>query len=129
MIVSNTVAPVKLLISRLKAALLVVDRQWALDAPRQQTQVTMLNQSAKRYIFGAVNYVTAALGWVPWPNKNIVSFRQLLQPVMTHDKQTPAKAVIVLDNFRIHKAKAVRAWWPTHRAELQLYFLPTYSPG
>ncbi|CAG0930604.1 hypothetical protein TFLX_01848 [Thermoflexales bacterium] len=35
---------------------------------------------------------------------------------------------IVLDNFRIHKAQAVQKWLQTHRAQLRLYFLPTYSP-
>jgi len=57
--------------------------------------------------------VTGARVWVPWPNKNNVGFRQLLQQVVTHHKHTPVKVVIVLDNFRIHKAKAVLAWLHT----------------
>lgn len=94
----------------------------------QQTQVNTPGQNAKQYVFGAVNYMTGALVWVPWPNKNNVGFRQLLHQVVAHHKHTPVKVVIVLDNFRIHKAKAVLAWLHTHRAELRLYFLPTYSP-
>ena len=94
----------------------------------QQTQVHTPGQNAKQYVFGAVNYVTGALLWRPWPNKNQVGFRHLLQQVVTHHTQTSAKIVIVLDNFRIHKAKVVRAWLRTHRAQLRLYFLPTYSP-
>jgi transposase len=94
----------------------------------QQTQVNTPGQNAKQYVFGAVNYVTGALVWLSWPNKNNVGFRQLLQQLVAQHKQTPLKIVIVLDNFRIHKAKAVRAWLHTHRAQLRLYFLPTYSP-
>ncbi len=94
----------------------------------QQTQVNTPGQNAKQYVFGAVNYVTGALVWVPWPNKNNVGFRQLLQQVVAQHQQTPVKIVIVLDNFRIHKAKAVQTWLRAHRAQLRLYFLPTYSP-
>ncbi len=93
-----------------------------------QTEVNTPGQNAKQYVFGAVNYVTGTLLWVPWPNKNNVGFRQLLQQVVAQHPQTPVKIVIVLDNFRIHKAKAVQAWLRTHRAQLRLYFLPTYSP-
>ncbi len=94
----------------------------------QQTQVNTPGQNAKQYVFGAVNYVTGALVWLAWPNKNNVGFRHLLQQVWAQHNPTPAKIVIVLDNFRIHKAKAVQTWLRAHRAQLRLYFLPTYSP-
>ena len=94
----------------------------------QQTQVNTPGQNAKQYVFGAVNYVTGALVWLTWPNKNNVGFLHLLQQVVAQHQPTPMKVVIVLDNFRIHKAKAVQAWLHTHRAQLRLYFLPTYSP-
>ncbi len=94
----------------------------------QQTQVNTPGQNAKQYVFGAVNYVTGALVWLLWPNKNNVGFRQLLRQVVAQHQQTPMKIVIVVDNFRIHNAQAVQAWLRTHRAQLRLYFLPTYSP-
>ncbi len=94
----------------------------------QQTQVNTPGQNAKQYVFGAVNYVTGALVWLPWPNKNNVGFRQLLQQLVAQHTETPMKIVIVLDNFRIHKAKAVQTWLRTHRTQLRLYFLPTYAP-
>jgi putative transposase len=94
----------------------------------QQTQVNTPGQNAKQYVFGAVNYVTGALVWLAWPNKNNVGFRQLLQQIVAQHQQTPVKIVMVLDNFRIHKAQAVQTWLRAHRAQLRLYFLPTYSP-
>jgi len=72
--------------------------------------------------------VTGALVWLAWPNKNNVGFRHLLQQLVTHHAQTLAKIVIVLDNFRIHKAQAAQKWLRAHCAQLRLYFLPTYSP-
>ncbi len=41
----------------------------------QQTQVFTPGQNAKQYVFGAVNYVTGALVWLTWLNKNNVGFR------------------------------------------------------
>ena len=94
----------------------------------QQTQVNTPGQNAKQYTFGAINYVTGALVWLTWPNKNNIGFRHLLQQVLAQHQQPPVKIVIVLDNFRIHKARAVQIWLRAHRAQLRLYFLPTYSP-
>lgn len=94
----------------------------------QQTQVFTPGKNAKQYVFGAVNYGTGALVWLTWPNKNNVGFRQLLKQVLAlHEKDT-RPVVIVVDNFRIHSANAVKAWLQSHRTQLRLYFLPTYAP-
>lgn len=93
-----------------------------------QTEINTPGQNAKQYIFGAVNYVTGALIWVPWSNKNHVGFRQLLKLVLACHVGPRTKVVMVVDNYRIHKAKAVQAWQQRHRSEFRLYFLPTYAP-
>lgn len=94
----------------------------------EQTQVFTPGQNAKQYVFGAVNYVTGALVWLSWSNKNNVGFRHLLTQVVALHEQQPRQVVMVVDNFRIHQAKAVKAWLQNHRLRLRLYFLPTYSP-
>lgn len=94
----------------------------------QQTQIDTPGQNVKQYIFGAVNYVTGAFLWVPWSNKNNVGFRQLLKRVLECHGNDSTKVVMVLDNYRIHKAKAVREWLRCHRSAFRLYFLPTYAP-
>ncbi len=94
----------------------------------QQTEIDTPGQNAKQYVFGAVNYVTGALLWVPWSNKNNVGFRQLLKQIRECHAADTTKVVIVLDNYRIHKAKAVQAWQRQQRARFRLYFLPTYAP-
>lgn len=95
----------------------------------QQTQVLTPGKNAKRYVFGAVNYITGQLIALTWTNKNNVGFRQLLHQVLACHEKDACPVVLVVDNFRIHQAKAVKAWLKNHRTRLRLYFLPTYSPG
>ena len=94
----------------------------------QQIQVFTPGKNAKQYVFGAVNYITGQLIALPWTNKNNVGFRHLLNQVAASHEKDPRRVVVVVDNFRIHQAKAVKAWLKSHRTRLRLYFLPTYSP-
>lgn len=94
----------------------------------QQTQVFTPGKNAKQYVFGAVNYITGQFIALPWTHKNNVGFRQLLNQVAAFHATEQRQVVVVVDNFRIHQAKAVKAWLQSHRTRLRLYFLPTYSP-
>jgi transposase len=94
----------------------------------QQRQVDTPGQNQAQYVFGAVNAVTGALRWVVWQRKNNVGFRELLKAVLAAHAADPTRIVIVLDNYRIHKAKAVLALLRKVKTHLRLYFLPTYSP-
>lgn len=94
----------------------------------QQRQVFTSGQNAKQYVFGAVNYITGLLIALTWPNKNNVGFRQLLNQISAYHEKEQTPIVVVVDNFRIHQAKAVKAWLCHHRTRLRLYFLPTYAP-
>lgn len=94
----------------------------------QQRQVNTPGQNQTRYVFGAVHAITGDLHWVVWERKNNVGFRQLLQAILAAHAEDRRKIVIVLDNYRIHKAKAVGEWVRKYKARLRLYFLPTYSP-
>lgn len=94
----------------------------------QQTEIDTPGQNAKPYGFGAVNDVTGHWIGVPWSNKNNVGFRQLLKRVWECHAAETTQVVMVLDNYRIHKAKAVPEWQQRHRSQCRLYFLPTYAP-
>lgn len=94
----------------------------------QQAEIDTPGQNAKQYVFGAVNYVTGALIWVPWANKNNVGFRQLLKQVLACHVAETTMVVMVVDNYRIHKATAVQEWLGWQRSHFRLYFLPTYAP-
>ncbi len=94
----------------------------------QQTQVNTPGQNQKHYGFGAVNIVDGRLSWVAASHKNNVAFRDLLKAILDAHYNDFTPIVVVLDNYRIHKAKAVTAMLATLRRRLRLYFLPTYSP-
>lgn len=38
------------------------------------------------------------------------------------------KVILVLDNLRVHHAKVVKAWLANRREEIEVYYLPAYSP-
>lgn len=35
---------------------------------------------------------------------------------------------LVPDNLRVHLSKAVKAWLADHKHEIEVFFLPSYSP-
>jgi transposase len=43
-------------------------------------------------------------------------------------KQAGRKLFLILDNLRVHKAKVLRPWLAEHAAEIELFFIPSYSP-
>jgi len=43
-------------------------------------------------------------------------------------KDTPRKVFLILDNLRAHHSKKVTAWLEKHKAEIEVFFLPPYSP-
>jgi len=43
-------------------------------------------------------------------------------------KDTGRKVFLILDNLRVHHAKKVAAWLEGHQQEIELFYLPPYSP-
>ena len=43
-------------------------------------------------------------------------------------KDAPRKVFLILDNLRVHHAKLVKQWAADHQAEIELYYLPAYTP-
>ena len=43
-------------------------------------------------------------------------------------KDAKRKVFIILDNLRVHHAKIVKAWAAEHADEIELFYLPSYSP-
>lgn len=43
-------------------------------------------------------------------------------------KDTGRKVLLILDNLRVHHAKKVAAWLEEHQQEIELFYLPPYSP-
>ena len=43
-------------------------------------------------------------------------------------KDAARKVYLILDNLRVHHAKVVRAWLDEHPDEIEVFYLPAYSP-
>lgn len=43
-------------------------------------------------------------------------------------KDADRKVYLILDNLRVHHSKLVKAWVESHSDEIELFFLPSYSP-
>ena len=96
----------------------------------QGTQVEVMTPGTneKHYLAGALELATGTMHHCLGPRKTKALFRELLQRLdtaypATHDK----RVYVVVDNYKIHKAKAVEQWVATH-PRFELLFLPTYCP-
>lgn len=43
-------------------------------------------------------------------------------------KDAGRKVFFILDNLRVHHAKLVKAWLARHEDEIEVFYLPAYSP-
>jgi putative transposase len=96
----------------------------------QGTQVEVMTPGTneKHYLAGALDLATGTLHHCQGPRKTNSLFRDLLQ---TLEDAYPAaqyeRISVVVDNYKIHKAKAVDEWLANH-PRVTLLFLPTYCP-
>jgi hypothetical protein len=93
-----------------------------------QLAVMTPGTNAKHYRAGALDLVTSTLlHWLGAPKTN-APFRDLLHGIDAH---YPAgrytRLSVVVDNYKIQKAKAVEQWLATH-PRVTLLLLPTYCP-
>ena len=96
----------------------------------QGTQVEVMTPGTneKHYLAGALELATGTVHHCVGPRKTNELFRALLQRL---DDAYPApqykRIYVVVDNYKIHKAKAVAQWLAKH-PRFELLFLPTYCP-
>jgi transposase len=93
-----------------------------------QLEVMTPGQNQKQYLAGALDLSTGTLHSCLGPRKPNALFRDLLTQL---DARYPAdrytRLYVVVDNYKIHKAKAVEQWLIAH-SRVTLLFLPTYCP-
>lgn len=95
-------------------------------APKGKTPVIRLN--AKRSSTNMISAIT---------NQGKVRFR-LFEGNMNADilidfckrlvKSAKRKVYLILDNLRVHHAKVFKAWLEGHEDEIEVFYLPSYSP-
>ena len=93
-----------------------------------QLEVMTPGQNQKHYLAGALDLTTGTLHHCLGPRKTNALFRNLLTRL---DERYPPgryrRLYVVVDNYKIHKAKAVEPWLAAH-PRVSLLFLPTYCP-
>jgi transposase len=103
-----------------------VGYQWMEKGTQQEVWTPGTNE--KNYLAGALDILTGKLLHCVWSRKTSGLFIDLLKVIdRTHSTAQYTKIFVVVDNYKIHKAKAVEAWLLKH-ARIELVFLPTYCP-
>ena len=92
----------------------------------QQKEVVTPGVNQKRYLAGALQENKRLL-WVQGQRKNSMLFIDLLDSLASGYSQ--AKRIhLIVDNYRIHDSKIVKAALRKHEGRIQLHFLPPYCP-
>ena len=103
-----------------------VGYQWM---PQGETvKLVTPGQNQKHYLAGALDPKTGRIVHCTSMRKTNVLFRALLDRLdWWYPKAQFAKVYLVVDNYGIHKARAVEQWLAAH-PRFELLFLPTYCP-
>jgi transposase len=94
----------------------------------QQKEVMTPGQNVKRYLAGALDAQTGQLVWVEGERKASALFIALLTRLLQTYAEAP-RIHVILDNYRIHDSKIVRAALSSFGGRIQLHFLPPYCPN
>lgn len=95
-------------------------------APKGQTPVIRVN--SRREGLSVISSVTNQ-GKVRWK-----IFEGALNAALLIDfferlvKDTDRKVFLILDNLKVHHAKPVKAWLAQHQEQMEVFYLPSYSP-
>jgi putative transposase len=98
---------------------------------QQRTILTPGMRAAKRWDWGAVDPVTGRTVNVIHHRRNNVGFRRLLAAISrAYDlpSHPERKVVLFVDNDKAHKAKRVHELLERHGHQIQIKWLPPYSP-
>lgn len=99
-------------------------RMWA--PVGRQPEVPAPGKNEKQVVYGGVDYKTGKLTYTIAEGKCGASFLAFL--VVLVSKYAGRKILLVCDNGRFHTTKAVRTWLAEHRDQIEVFWLPPYSP-
>ena len=93
-----------------------------------QLAVMTPGQNQKHYLAGALDLATGTLLHCLGARQTNQLFRDLLGTLeANYPTERYTRIYVVVDNYKIHKAKAVERWLAAHQ-RVTLLFLPTYCP-
>jgi transposase len=100
-------------------------RMWA--PVGQQPEVPAPGKNEKKVVYGGVDYRTGKLTYTLADSKCGSSFLAFLTVLLL--AYAGKKMRLVCDNGRFHTTKAVQAFLEAHRDQIEVYWLPPYSPS
>jgi transposase len=100
-------------------------RMWA--PVGQQPEVPAPGKNEKKVVYGGVDYRTGKLTYTLADTKCGSSFLAFLAALLL--AYAGKKIRLVCDNGRFHTTKAVQAFLEEHREQIEVYWLPPYSPS
>ncbi len=86
------------------------------QAEAQKLKIEMLSAISKR---GKLHFMLY---------KDSMNTEKLIDFMTRLIADSKKKVFLILDNLRVHHAKAVTAWLEKHKAQIELFYLPPYSP-
>jgi transposase len=93
----------------------------------QQPQVPAPGKNQKKVVYGGVNYKTGKLTYTIAETKCGAAFLAFLVSLVA--AYAGRKIRLVCDNGRFHTTKAVQQWLIDHQDQIEIYWLPPYSPS
>lgn len=96
-------------------------------APKGQTPVITLSQS-KRERVNMISSITnqGKVRFMIYEEKFTAQvFMRFMKQLIKSSKK---KVFLILDNLRVHHAKILQAWLKDRKDQIELFFLPSYSP-
>lgn len=95
-------------------------------APCGKTPV--INLCAKRQSINLISAITNQ-GTVRFMvYQNTLNSQTLIKFLKRLIKDAKCKVFLILDNLRVHHSKPVKEWIEQHNEQIELFFLPSYSP-
>lgn len=96
-------------------------------APKGRTPVLVLSQS-KRERINLISAITnqGTMGFMMY--RDTLTAEVLIKFLERLIRVAARKVFLVLDNLRVHHSRKVREWLTQHTEQIELFFLPSYSP-
>lgn len=95
-------------------------------APQGQTPVVRVNN--KRHGLSVISTVTNK-GTMRWKIfEGALNAAILIDFLKRLVKNARRKVYLILDNLRVHHSKPVKAWLAEHEKQIEVFYLPSYSP-
>lgn len=102
-----------------------IGRTWFLKGQQRIIPTYGKHQGVK--LLGTLDYETGEIFCVEEEQYDAIVFLEFLKKVL--EKYPGQRIVMILDNAKIHHAKLLSSFLKEHKYELELVFLPPYSPN